>query len=128
VFPAEGDFIAYHGAPMHYLLTFAYQHKGYFLVSNEPEWVKDEYWEFEAKVAPADLPTWKKMTLTEKRMMVRELLADELKLQVHEDTTEHPGVRPGGGEGRPEVDGVPARRHADGAGRAGADGQGAELV
>jgi len=41
-------------------------------------------------VAPADLPTWKKMTLTEKRMMVRELLADELKLQVHEDTTEHP--------------------------------------
>src|ERR1039458_2041074 len=49
VFPAEGDFIAYHGAPMHDLLTFAYQHKGYFLVSNEPQWVKDEYWEFEAK-------------------------------------------------------------------------------
>ena len=89
-FPAEGDFIAYHGSTIDSLLMFAYQHKGYFLVSNEPEWVKDEYWEFEAKVAPADLPTWKKMTLTEKRMMVRELLADELKLQVHEDTTEHP--------------------------------------
>jgi len=107
-FPAEGDFIAYHGSTIDSLLMFAYQHKGYFLVSNEPEWVKDEYWEFEAKVAPADLPTWKKMTLTEKRMMGARAVGGRVEAAGARGYDGASGVRPGGGEGRAEAEGVQA--------------------
>ena len=91
-FPADGDFIAYHGSTIDSLLLFAYGgvKKGFFLVSGEPDWVKTEYYEFQAKVAAEDVAEWKAMTLTDKRYMVRAALEDALKLKVHEDTEEHP--------------------------------------
>jgi uncharacterized protein (TIGR03435 family) len=88
--PAQGDFIAYHGQPVRSLLLFAYEHKGYFNVSNTPSWVDSEFYEFQAKVAPEDVAAWRKLTLTQKRVMMRGLLAEQLKLQVHEDKEEHP--------------------------------------
>ena len=91
-FPADGDFIAYHGSTIDSLLQFAYGgvKKGFFLISGEPDWVKTEYYEFQAKVAAEDVAEWKAMTLTDKRYMVRAALEDALKLKVHEDTSEHP--------------------------------------
>jgi uncharacterized protein (TIGR03435 family) len=91
-FPADGDFIAYHGSTVDSLLQFAYGgiKKGFFLISGEPDWVKTEYYEFQAKVAPEDVAEWKAMTLTDKRYMVRAALEDALKVKVHEDTAEHP--------------------------------------
>src|SRR6185437_893541 len=88
--PAQGDYIAYHGVSMHWLLLFAYEHKGYFSVSNEPGWVNSIYYEFQAKVAPEDIPVWRNLTLTQKRVMMRGLLAEQVKLRVHDDTSEHP--------------------------------------
>jgi uncharacterized protein (TIGR03435 family) len=93
-FPADGDFIAYHGSTVHNLLLFAYggikSGNGYFLISGEPEWVKTDYYEFQAKVAPEDVAVWKAMTLTDKRYMVQAALEDVLKLKVHDDSEEHP--------------------------------------
>src|SRR6185437_11708057 len=88
--PAQGDYIAYHGVSMHWLLLFAYEHKGYFSVSNEPGWVNSIYYEFKAKVAPEDIPVWRNLTLTQKRVMMRGLLAEQVKLKVHDDTGQHP--------------------------------------
>jgi uncharacterized protein (TIGR03435 family) len=93
-FPADGDFIAYHGSTVHNLLLFAYggikKANAYFLISGEPDWVNTEYYEFQAKVAPEDVPVWKAMTLTDKRTMVQAALEDVLKLKVHDDTEDHP--------------------------------------
>jgi uncharacterized protein (TIGR03435 family) len=90
--PADGDFIAYHGSTIDSLLLFAYggTKKGFFLISGEPEWAKNDYYEFVAKVGPEDVAVFKKITLTDKRMMVRAALEQALKLKVHEDTDEHP--------------------------------------
>ena len=91
--PVNGDFIAYHGSTIDDLLHFAYgglNNQGYMLISGEPDWVKTEYYEFQAKVAPEDVPEWKAMTVTDKRYMVQAALEDALKLKVHEDTEEHP--------------------------------------
>jgi uncharacterized protein (TIGR03435 family) len=89
--PADGDFIAYHGQPINQLIVFAYGglKKDYFTVSGEPAWATTDLYEFQAKVAHEDLATWKAMTLTDKRYMMRTLLEDVLKLKVHEDVTEH---------------------------------------
>ena len=90
-FPADGDFIAYHGAPIESLILFAHiAPKGYTSIANEPEWVKTDLYEFTAKVAPEDVAEWKKMTLTDKRAMVGNLLADVLKLKVHQQTEPQP--------------------------------------
>jgi uncharacterized protein (TIGR03435 family) len=91
--PVNGDFIAYHGSTIEDLLRFAYgglNNQGYMLISGEPDWVKTEYYEFQAKVAPEDVAEWKAMTVTDKRYMVQAALEDALKVKVHEDTEEHP--------------------------------------
>ena len=87
----DGDFIAYHGVPIERLILFAHiARKGYVSLAGEPEWAKTDLYEFQAKVAPEDVAEWKKMTLTDKRAMVATLLADVLKLKVHQDTEPHP--------------------------------------
>jgi uncharacterized protein (TIGR03435 family) len=90
--PADGDFIAYHGSTIESLLLFAYggTTKGFFLISGQPDWAKNDYYEFVAKVAPEDVANFKKITLTDKRLMVQAALEQALKLKVHKDTDEHP--------------------------------------
>jgi uncharacterized protein (TIGR03435 family) len=88
--PNDGDFIAYHGSTMNALMQFAYLHNNFFTISGQPDWVDKDLWEFQAKVAPEDIAAWKKTTLTQKRMMVRAVLVEQLKLKVHEDMVEHP--------------------------------------
>jgi len=88
--PLDGDFIAYRGQPLQRILYFAYLSPGYFQLSGEPAWVDNDLWDFQAKVAPEDLATWQKMDLPAKRIMVRNLLADVLKMKVHDDLSQHP--------------------------------------
>lgn len=90
--PADGDFIAYHGSTVHDLLLFAYGgfKKGYFSIGGEPDWARNEFYDFTAKVGPEDVAEFKAMTLTDKRLMVRAALVDALKLQAHDDTEPHP--------------------------------------
>jgi uncharacterized protein (TIGR03435 family) len=89
--PADGDFIAYHGSTIESLLLFAYSmKKDYFVINGEPDWAKNDTYEFTAKVAPEDIAVFKAMTLTDKRLMVRAALTEALKLKVHDDTEMHP--------------------------------------
>ena len=91
-FPADGDFITYRGSTVDSLLLFAYEgaRPGYFTISGEPDWVKSEYYDFTAKVAPEDVAAWKNMMLIDKRYMVQRVLEEALKVKVHDDTSEHP--------------------------------------
>jgi uncharacterized protein (TIGR03435 family) len=92
-FPLDGDFIAYHGSTIESLILFAHiGPKGYTSIASasEPEWVRTELYDFTAKVAAEDVAQWKKMTLTDKRAMVGYLLADALKLKVHQQGEPQP--------------------------------------
>ena len=91
-FPADGDFISYHGTPIDSLLLFAYEgaRPGYFTISGEPDWAKNDLYDFTAKVAPEDVAAWKNMMLIDKRYMVQRVLEETLKLKVHDDTSDHP--------------------------------------
>jgi uncharacterized protein (TIGR03435 family) len=90
--PEEGDFIQYRNSTIDDLLNFAYGGlpTGSFTIAGEPDWVKNEEYDFTAKVAPLDVDAWKNMQLTDKRAMLGKLLEDELKLKVHEDASLHP--------------------------------------
>jgi uncharacterized protein (TIGR03435 family) len=91
-FPPEGDFISYHGSTVDSLLMFAYGGANSlpFTISGEPDWVKSDFYDFTAKVAPEDGAAWKNMPLIDKRYMVRLVLEEALKLKVHDDTSDHP--------------------------------------
>ena len=86
-FPPDGDFITYHSSTIDSLLMFAF---GNIAISGEPDWVKNDLYDFTAKVAPEDVTAWKQMQLIDQRYMVQRLLEDVLKLKVHDDTSDHP--------------------------------------
>jgi uncharacterized protein (TIGR03435 family) len=90
--PDDGDFISYHASSVDDLLMFAYAgaSSGPFTISGEPDWVKNDLYDFTAKVAPEDVEAWKNMQLIDKRAMVQRVLEEALKLKVHEDTSMHP--------------------------------------
>jgi uncharacterized protein (TIGR03435 family) len=91
-FPPDGDFITYHSSTIDSLLKFAYEggRPNYFTISGEPDWVKNDLYDFTAKVAPEDVAAWKHMQLIDQRYMVQRALEEALKLKVHDDTSGHP--------------------------------------
>jgi uncharacterized protein (TIGR03435 family) len=85
-----GDSLAFHCQPIQQLIYYAYltaEHP--FLMSGEPGWVDTDPYEFVGKVAPEDVAAFQKLDLPSKRMMMRGVLADTLKLQLHPDPTLH---------------------------------------
>jgi uncharacterized protein (TIGR03435 family) len=88
--PANGDFIAFHCQSVHNIIYFAYTTADHpFLLSGQPDWVENDHYDLQAKVAAEDVEAFRKLDLASRRMMVRGLLADELKLKMHLDTTPH---------------------------------------
>jgi uncharacterized protein (TIGR03435 family) len=77
------DYIAIRCQPITRLVNFAFSDLGPYQLKNEPEWVDTEPYDCLAKIAPADIATWQKMTLGSKRLMVRIMLADALNLKMH---------------------------------------------
>jgi hypothetical protein len=91
--PMDGDYVAYHCQPVFQVISFAYTGAtaSNFNLSGYPSWVETDLYDFEAKVAEEDIATWQKMDLNARRVSVRRLLAEELKLKIHMDTTPIPG-------------------------------------
>ncbi len=86
--PDNGDSIAYHGQPVERMIYFAYLTMGPKVV-DAPDWVSNDLYDFQAKVAAEDVEIWQKMDLQAKRLMVRAVLEDALKLRLHpNDRTE----------------------------------------
>jgi len=85
-----GDFLAYHCQPIGQLIYYAYDTAEHpFLMTGQPGWVDTDPYEFVGKVAPEDIPAFQKLDLPSRRMMMRGVLADVLKLQLHPDPTLH---------------------------------------
>ena len=55
-----------------------------------PPWAKTQRFDIEAKVSPADVDEFKKLTRTQRQPMMQALLADRFKLQAHRETNEEP--------------------------------------
>ena len=87
--PLEADYLAYHCESIVRLIYFAYLGaiKVYSLEPTYPKWVDQNRYEFVAKVAPEDVVAWKKLTLPERRVLIRKVLADRTKLQLSVDST-----------------------------------------
>ncbi|MGD0796370.1 MAG: TIGR03435 family protein [Acidobacteriaceae bacterium] len=84
--------------------------------SGLPAWVKSERFDIIAKVADADVPTWKKLPNSEKESMVLQVLEDRFKLTFHRESIEAPVyalVVAKGGPKMTEVD-VPASDRTSG--------------
>jgi uncharacterized protein (TIGR03435 family) len=88
--PANADFIAFHCQSVHNIIYFAYTTADHpFLLSGQPDWVETDHYDLQAKVAAEDVEAYRNLNVASRRMMVRGLLADELKLKMHLDTTPH---------------------------------------
>jgi uncharacterized protein (TIGR03435 family) len=86
-----GDSITKHCQSMLDLLGYAYGGgNSPYLVKGEPEWVDTEPYDFQAKVAPEDVPAWQKMDPHDQRLMVRAMLVDALKLKLHTEIESRP--------------------------------------
>ena len=60
------------------------------LISGSPGWAESDRYDVTAKVAGADIPTFKKLTSDQRNAMLQPLLADRLKLKAHYETRELP--------------------------------------
>lgn len=98
--PKDGDYVAYHCQPVFRIIYFAYTGAtpSNFNLSGYPSWVETDLYDFEAKVAEEDIATWQEMGLNARRVAVRGMLAEELKLKIHVATTPKPG--------KADVDGI----------------------
>jgi uncharacterized protein (TIGR03435 family) len=75
--------------PVHLLLQQAYGlHEGQIV--DEPEWVRTEVFNIEAKVAAADVAAFSKLTADQRLAMVQQILAERFQLAAHRDTRELP--------------------------------------
>jgi bla regulator protein blaR1 len=96
--PLDSDFVAYHCQPIYRIIYFAFSGPAPFALagsapfqlSGHPSWVDNDLYEFQAKVTPDDIAAWKAMTINDKRIAVRDILADQLKLHIHVDKTPQP--------------------------------------
>jgi uncharacterized protein (TIGR03435 family) len=88
--PMDSDYVGYHCQTIYHIIYFAYVGPTPFGLSGHPSWVDNDLYDFQAKVAPEDIAAWKKLTINERRVAVRDVLADQLKLQIHVDKTPQP--------------------------------------
>ena len=82
--PLDGDYIAYHCVNVSRLIYFAYwgSVNPYTIATGYPTWLDDEYYDFTAKVAPDNIAAWQKLDLSSRRVLMRRILADALKLKM----------------------------------------------
>lgn len=87
--PMTADYLAYHCEPLSRIIYFAYTGsvKTYSLQSGYPKWVDEDHYEFIVKVAPEDFAAWEKLNLTARRLLIRRVLADTVKLKIHLDNS-----------------------------------------
>lgn len=88
--PPDGDFIARHCQSVHALIDFAFADLGTHQLKNQPDWVDTEGFEFLAKVSPEDVSAWHQTSLGTKKLMLRAVLAESLKMRTHVEKQSRP--------------------------------------
>ena len=87
---STGDSWQRHCQPIKTVLDLAYGGGSTYQVKGEPDWVDNDLYDFQAKVAPEDVPAWQKMDVNTKRLMVRAALPEILNLKVHTEIQSRP--------------------------------------
>jgi uncharacterized protein (TIGR03435 family) len=87
--PMTADYLAYHCESLSRIIYFAYSGsvKVYSLESSYPKWVDDDHYEFIVKVAAQDFAAWQKLDLPARRLLIRKVLADTVKLKIRVDNS-----------------------------------------
>lgn len=87
--PMTADYLAYHCESLSRIIYFAYNGsvKVYSLDAGYPKWVDDDRYEFIVKVAPEDFAAWQKLDLPARRLVIRKVLADTVKLKIRVDSS-----------------------------------------
>lgn len=87
--PMASDYLAYHCESLSRIIYFAYNGaiKVYNLDGPYPKWVDEDRYEFIVKVAPEDIPAWQKLGLNARRLVIRGVLADSVKLKMRVDNS-----------------------------------------
>jgi uncharacterized protein (TIGR03435 family) len=86
--PMTADYIAYHCESLARIIYFAYNGSiKVYSVDSYPKWVEDDRYEFIAKVAPEDFAAWQQLDLAARRLLIRKVLADTVKLKIHVDNS-----------------------------------------
>jgi uncharacterized protein (TIGR03435 family) len=88
--PHDSDSITATNLPLFYIVLFTYNFNHVNLVEGLPDWTATERFDVTAKVAPADLDTFHKLTGAQRMVMFQRVLADRFKLQVHREPREVP--------------------------------------
>lgn len=82
-FPAAEDGLVIKGVNLYSIIRFAYDFWREDLISGVPAWAKTERYDIQAKVAGADVPTWRAMNDDQRRLMLQAVLEDKFKLKAH---------------------------------------------
>ena len=86
--PMTADYLAYHCESLSRIIYFAYYGSTKVCsLDGVPPWVDDDHYEFIVKVAPEDFAAWKKLDLPARRLVIRTVRQDAVKLKVHVDYT-----------------------------------------
>jgi uncharacterized protein (TIGR03435 family) len=87
--PMTADYLAYHCESLSRIIYFAYYGsvKVYNLDGPYPKWVDDDRYEFIVKVAPEDFAAWQKLNLPARRLVIRTVLTDTVKLKLRVDNS-----------------------------------------
>jgi uncharacterized protein (TIGR03435 family) len=85
--PMTANYLAYHCESLSRIIYFAYYGsvKVYNLDGPYPKWVDDDRYEFIVKVAPEDFAAWQKLDLPARRLVIRKVLEDTVKLKLRVD-------------------------------------------
>ncbi len=83
------DGISVTGAPLQMILGVAF-HEGGDHIFGEPGWVKSARYDIQAKVAEADVPMWRKLTMDQQRPALQSLLMERFNLRFHRESRELP--------------------------------------
>jgi uncharacterized protein (TIGR03435 family) len=86
--PMTADYLAYHCESLSRIIYFAYSGSiKVYSLDGYPKWVDDDRYEFIVKVAAEDFPAWQKLDLAARRLAIRKVLADTVKLKIHVDNS-----------------------------------------
>jgi uncharacterized protein (TIGR03435 family) len=86
--PMTADYLAYHCESLSRIIYFAYYGSiKVYSLDGYPKWVDDDRYEFIVKVAPEDFAAWQKIDLPERRLLIRKVLADTVKLKIRVDNS-----------------------------------------
>ncbi len=90
IFP-DGDRILVKNAPMFRIVEFAYSVEfNHDQIEGAPAWTRTERWDMEAKIAAADVPAFRAMTLEQQKAMLQPVLLERCGLKAHIEKKDEP--------------------------------------